>query len=70
MSPVRKSVSPGSLTLTQPCISTLFRRNSNLSTTEPGSKGVSPTDSIFTLRSIWLMMISRCLSSISTRWLR
>ena len=36
--------------------------------TEPGSRPVSPTDSTRTLRSIWATMISRCLSSISTRW--
>ena len=45
-------------------------RNSNLSSTLPGSKVVSPGVSICTFRNICATMISMCLSSISTRWLR
>ena len=60
-------MSPGSLIFTQFISSWLTRRNSNLSMTEPGRRPVSPTLSIRTFRSIWAMMISRCLSSISTR---
>jgi hypothetical protein len=70
MSPWRKSVSPGSLILTQFISSWFLARNSNLSMTEPGKRPVSPTDSTRTLRSICATMISRCLSSISTRWER
>ena len=67
MSPTRKSTLPGSLIFTHAIMSWLTRRNSNLSMTEPGRSGVSPTLSTRTFRSIWAMMISRCLSSISTR---
>ena len=41
-------------------------RNWNLSTTSPGRNLVSPASSTFTLRSIWLRMISMCLSLIFT----
>ena len=46
--------------------SSLALRNWNRSITNPGNKFVSPEDSIFTFRSIRAMMISQCLSLIST----
>ena len=48
----------------------LTSRKANLSITEPGNRPVSPIVSTFTLRSICATMISMCLSSMSTRWLR
>ena len=62
--------SPGSLTLTHSFSRSLTSRKANLSMTDPGSRPVSPIVSTFTLRSICDTMISMCLSSMSTRWLR
>ena len=47
-----------------------FLRNRNLSMTAPGRRSVSPGSSTRTYRSICEMMISWCLSSIVTFWLR
>ena len=61
---------PRFLILTQSRRRSFTSRNANLSMTDPGKSPVSPIVSTFTLRSIWLIVISMCLSSMSTRWLR
>ena len=68
--PVENSLSPLSVIRRPAAILSLACLNSNLSSTLPGSRSVSPTVSIFTFRSICDTMISICLSSMSTRWLR
>ena len=68
--PTANSLSPLSVIRRLSEICLLASWKSNLSMTLPGSSVVSPTDSIFTLRSICDTIISMCLSSMSTRWLR
>ena len=65
--PLVKSLSPLSVTFTHLASSSLAVWNSKRSQIKPGSISLSPADSTFTLRSIRAMMISTCLSLISTR---
>ena len=68
--PRGRLLSPGSLTLPLPATASFASRKRNLSTTSLGRRSVSPGLSTRTLRSIWAMITSMCLSLMGTPWAR